>query len=254
MQKIILQNKEKHNIPGKYKAIVVDDERLARKELISLLKIYDNIEIAGEAQDVKSAEELIGKISPDIIFLDIQMPGESGFSLIDKIETEAKIVFVTAFDEFAIRAFEVNALDYLMKPVNPARLKTTIERIESGREELKPQQNPLNYSDTLFLSVNSKTRFIKISSILVIKACGDYTEIITAEGKKGLTSKSMRDWESRLPEKHFARIHRNAIINLDYVDKSDEWFNYSYHIYLKGITEPLIMSRRYANKIKKKFL
>ena len=254
MQKTILQNIEKHNRPGKYKAIIVDDERLARKELISLLKIYNNIEIAGEAQDVKSAKELIDKISPDIIFLDIQMPGESGFSLLDKIETKAKIVFVTAFDEFAIRAFEVNALDYLMKPVNPSRLKTTIERIESGSEVLKQQKNPLNYEDILFLPVNSQTRFIKISSILIIKACGDFTEIITTEGRKGLTSKSMREWESRLPEKYFARIHRNAIINLDYIDKSDEWFNYSYHVYLKGITEPLIMSRRYANKIKKKFL
>jgi two-component system LytT family response regulator len=114
-----------------FKAVIVDDERLARKELSLLLSEYPNIEIVGEAASVSKAQDLIAKLNPDLIFLDIQMPGESGFDLINTISTSAQIIFVTAFDEYAIRAFEINALDYLLKPVNPSRLKEAISRLDS---------------------------------------------------------------------------------------------------------------------------
>ena len=104
------------------KAIVVDDERLARKELILMLNDFSNIEIEGEAADISTAQKLLAEKNPDLVFLDIQMPGESGFDLINSIPVNTKVIFVTAFDEYAIRAFDVNALDYLLKPVNPKRL------------------------------------------------------------------------------------------------------------------------------------
>jgi two-component system, LytTR family, response regulator len=235
-----------------FNAIIVDDERLARKDLISLLKDFDNIKIVGEAEDVKTAKSICDRLNPDIIFLDIQMPGESGFTLVEKINPDVKIIFVTAYDEYAVRAFEVNALDYLMKPVNPERLKETIERLMQETENAYKKNKTLCYEDTLFILLNSQMKFIKISDILSIESSGDYSEINLKNRIKGLTSKPMREWEERLPENHFVRIHRTAIVNLNFIQKVEEWFNNSFKVYVSEKTEPLIISRRYASKLKKK--
>ena len=235
-----------------FKALVVDDERLARKELILMLKEFENINVVGEADDVPSAIEAINKLKPDVIFLDIQMPGESGFDLLNKIDTEAKIIFVTAFDEHAIHAFEINALDYLLKPINPERLKLSIERLELDSEDAGNQNKKLNYDDYLLLNLNNHLKFLSISSIISITSAGDYSNILLDKNKKGLTLKSMKEWEKRLPEKHFCRIHRSTIINMNYIERIEEWFNNSYRVYLKSIKDPMVMSRRYASKLKNK--
>ena len=235
-----------------FKALVVDDERLARKELILMLKEFENINVVGEADDVPSAIEAINKLNPNVIFLDIQMPGESGFDLLNKIDTEAKIIFVTAFDEHAIHAFEINALDYLLKPINPERLKLSIERLELDSEDAGNQNKKLNYDDYLLLNLNNHIKFLSISSIISITSAGDYSNILLDKNKKGLTLKSMKEWEKRLPEKHFCRIHRSTIINMNYIERIEEWFNNSYRVYLKNIKDPMVMSRRYASKLKNK--
>lgn len=236
----------------KYRAIIVDDERLSRKDLKSLLSDYNLIEVVGEADSVITAIKLINEKDPDLIFLDIQMPGESGFDLLDKIDLKAKVIFVTAFDEYAIRAFEVDAVDYLLKPVNPERLKSAIERLE--REGLREviTKRKLKYDDMMFIVINNHIKFLRVSSIACIQAAADYSEIITTDGKKGLVQKSMSEWEERLPENYFIRIHRSTIINMEYVDRVEEWFNNSYHVYLKNIDTPFIISRRYAAKIKER--
>jgi len=238
---------------NKIKAVIVDDERLARKELTSMLSEFENVEIIGEADSVVSATELIKSTSPDVIFLDIQMPGESGFELANRTDLDSKIIFVTAYDEYALRAFEVNALDYLMKPINPKRLRQAIDRLIDDTDEKPAEGKQLQYDDNLFIPLNNKFRFVKVSSILSIKSAGDYSEVKILEGAKGLVLKSMKEWESRLPEKYFTRIHRSTIINMEYVDKLEEWFNNSYRIYLKSIKEPFIISRRYAAKLKERF-
>lgn len=235
-----------------FKALIVDDERLARKELRSMLAKYENLSVTGEAEDVPSAISAIEKTNPDIIFLDIQMPGKSGFDLLEEIELNAKIIFVTAFDEYAIRAFEVNALDYLLKPITPERLNKAIARLQLDNDEKEQSVKKLNYDDRLFLSLDSHLQFLKISSILSINAAGDYTEVLLSENKKRLTLKSMKEWESRLPENYFCRIHRSTIVNLEYIDRLEEWFNYSYRVYIKGVKNPYLLSRRYAAKLKTK--
>ncbi len=236
------------------KAIVVDDERLARKELILLLQEFNNISIVAEADDVNSAVVEIEKHNPDVIFLDIQMPGKSGFDLLNSIDVTAKVIFVTAFDEFAIRAFEINALDYLLKPINPERLQSSIERLIQSESETNEYENLklLNYDDHLLLNINSKLKFIKIDSIVSISAAGDYSKIIYADGKKGLTLKTMKEWEKRLPTKYFCRIHRSNIVNLNFIEHLEEWFNNSYKVYLKNSSDPLEMSRRYVANLKSK--
>jgi len=236
-----------------YKALVVDDERLARKELIGMISEYSCISSIHEADDVSSAIKMIELVKPNLIFLDIQMPGETGFDLINRIDYSGKIIFVTAYDQYAIRAFEVNAIDYLLKPVTPERLKKSIDKLE--KETIKPAETDYNlkYDDRLFLTLGNQLLFVKISSIVSIESEGDYTKIITSEGKKGLVSKSMKEWELRLPANYFCRIHRATIVNLEYIDKIEKWFNYSYQLHLKNIEEPYIISRRYAKQLKEKF-
>jgi two-component system LytT family response regulator len=235
-----------------YRTLVVDDERLARNDIISMLKEYPDIVLAGEASDMPSALKAIEQLNPDLIFLDIQMPGQSGFDLLNATDTGAKIIFVTAFDEYALRAFEVNALDYLMKPVNPKRLRSAIEKLELNEIPDFIHTRKLKYDDNLFLQVNTTMKFIKVNSLVCINASGDYSEIITDDGHRGLTLKSMKEWESRLPENHFCRIHRSTIINLELITKVEKWFNNSYRLHLKGMENPLVMSRRYAVKLKEK--
>lgn len=236
-------------------AIIVDDERLARKELILMLNEFANINVIGEAADIKTAQKLLSENSVDLVFLDIQMPGESGFDLINSIPIKTKVIFVTAFDEYAIRAFDVNALDYLLKPVNPKRLKETIERIEelSKNDSTAENSKKLLESDRLLVTLNSKLQFIKIKNIIYISAAGDYTEIQTSDNQKGITLKSIKEWEARLPETLFARIHRSTIVNLEFIERIEEWFQKSYRIHLKSVKEPFDVSRRYTSKLKERF-
>jgi len=237
----------------KYRAIIVDDERLARKDLRSLLTENGKIEIIGEADSVGSAVDLINQYDPDIIFLDVQMPGESGFDLLSKIDLKARVIFVTAYDEYAIRAFEVDAVDYLLKPVNPERLRIAIERIEKEESARPTTLPPLSYDATMFININNHLKFIKINSIICIQAVADYSKLFFTDGKSGLVSKSMTEWENRLPQNHFSRIHRSTIINMEYILRVEEWFNNTYRIYMKGIEAPLNMSRRYAARLEDKF-
>jgi two-component system, LytTR family, response regulator len=237
----------------KHKALVVDDERLARKQLVEMLEEIQEIDEIYQAEDVKTAKVIIEKNSPNIIFLDIQMPHESGFDLLEQINYSGKVIFVTAYDEYALRAFEVNAMDYLMKPVAFDRLKQSIERIQLS-ENLEPDiKQKLLYSDRLFLTIGVHMHFIKVSSIIAINSDGDYTNIQTQEGIDGLVAKSMNEWELRLPENNFSRIHRSTIINLEYIEKIEKWFNYSYRVFMKNLKEPLIISRRYAKSLKEKY-
>jgi len=231
-------------------ALVVDDERLARKDLISLLEPYEHIKVVGEADSVPTAVKAIQTLNPDVIFLDIQMPGDSGFDLLGKIDVEAQVIFVTAFDEYAIQAFEVNALDYLLKPVNPDRLARAIERLEHRETDIPLKTRELNYDDRLFLMLGKHFKFLKINTITNIRAAGDYSEVMTCEGLKGLTLKSMKEWDVRLPSQQFLRIHRSTIINMEFIEKVEEWFNYSFRVYLKGLEEPFVLSRRYVAKLK----
>lgn len=240
------------------KSLIVDDERLARKELRSLLAGFDEIEIVGEAENTEQAAQLIESKNPNLVFLDIQMTGETGFDLLEKLEqVDFKTIFVTAFDAYALRAFEVNALDYLMKPVNLERLSQAINKLLNEEkltdaEKAKPVR-PLEFDDRLFVQAGTRSVFLKINTISHVVSANDYSEVFTIEGQQFLIEKPLREWEERLPEKHFARIHRACIVNLEFVEKVESWFNRSYQIYLQNSREPLTVSRRYAAKLKEKF-
>jgi len=234
----------------KIQALIVDDEELARSDLNALLSKIPYIEVAGEAENLKTAVDFIAKHNPDVIFLDIQLYRELGFDLFEKIEIKAKVIFVTAFDKYAIRAFDVNALDYLIKPVDPERLAITLERLMNTKEEIETKLPMLNYSDSIFIDSGNNFSFLRINSIVIISASGIYTDIFTNKSVKLISNKSMKEWETRLPQNTFVRIHRSVIINIDYIEKIDKWFNYSYQVYMKNYDKPLTISRRYLSAIK----
>ncbi len=238
----------------KYKAIIVDDEKLARLDLRNVLSTFEEIEIIGEANNVSSGEQLINKLHPNLVFLDIQLRGESGFDLLNKIDYELDFVFVTAYDKYAIRAFEVNAHDYLLKPVSPERMQNTIKKLSHDTEKETANFRRLNYDDVIFLMLNNRYRFLRIDTIVAITSDADYSYVYTTDKKHSITRKTMKEWEQRLPENHFCRIHRETIVNLDCVTKLENSFSNSYQVYLDGFEKPLLMSRRYAARIKEKFV
>ena len=238
----------------KCRVMIVDDERLARHELAFLLQKHPEIEVMGEAGSVKEAVPLLEELRPDLLFLDIQMPRENGFKLFERTPVSAAVIFVTAHDEYAVRAFDVNALDYLMKPVNPLMLRQAIERF------LRPSQKPvlgtngaLDYDDTIFVAVGQAPRFVKLSSLTCILAEGDYSRLVGPAGSMGLVLKSMKEWETLLPERQFCRIQRSVIINCERVERFEPWFNSSYQVYLQNVPQPFTMSRRLAKSFRVRF-
>jgi len=237
----------------KYKAIIVDDERLARREMRRLLAEFDEITIAGEAETLAEAVCLIEREKPHIVFLDIQLANENGFDLLEKTAHDFKLIFVTAFDAYAIRAFEVNALDYLLKPVNPERLAKAIERMAEESPDEKTDLRPFEFDDRIFLEYGNRSVFLKVCEISHITSSGDYSEIYTTDKRRFLLEKSLREWEERLPEKHFLRIHRQTIINLEEIEEIETWFNRTLQVRLKNFHAPQAVSRRYAVKLKSKF-
>lgn len=232
------------------KAILVDDERLARLNLRKLLAPHPEIKIVGEASSCESAVELIRLYDPQLIFLDIQLSGETGFDLLERINNSIKVIFVTAYDEYAIRAFEVNAIDYLLKPVNPERLKKAIEKVIKREKTPESETKSYEYSDSIYVRLNNySSRFIKISSINFIEPVGNYSKIVTIEGKHCLVLKTLKQWQEELPDNNFVRIHRSSIVNIEHVDHIEKDSN-TQRAYMKNNPEPLEVSRRYARKLK----
>lgn len=234
-----------------YKVLIVDDERLARKELSNLISQFPGLNLVGEAQSVDDAKLKISLHKPDIVFLDIQMPKKSGFDLLNEIVVDFKVIFVTAFDQFAIKAFEVNALDYILKPITFERLNTAILNINDNQVNNHKISPKLKYDDHLFVNHQDHANFIELSKIVYIESNGDYTMLVLNSGKRIPYRRTMQKWESILPSNKFIRIHRSHIINLNYLDKMEEGTNYSYSVFLKGINNRFIMSRRYAQHYKK---
>lgn len=234
-------------------ALIVDDERLARRELRALLAVHPEVQVVGEAASVDEAARHLAREQPDVVFLDIQMPGGSGFELFARVPVAARVVFVTAHDAHALRAFDLNALDYLLKPVSPARLAESIVRLQNRAVASPVAARRFDFGDFLFLPIDGRSRFIRVSQVVSVAAAGDATEVSTADGIAGRVPRSLKAWEERLPAKQFVRIHREAIVNLQFVERIEEWSHDAFQVYLKGRPSPLTLSRRYASRLKARF-
>ena len=194
------------------RALLVDDERLARKRLRELLSAHPEIEIVGEAASVTEAEDFLSGQIPDLIFLDVQMPREDGFQLLPKLPAPPpRIVFVTAHDAYAVRAFEVNALDYLLKPVDPRRLQAAIARLGQPVNRGWPG---FHVDDRIMLDDGQSIRFTAISRLAAIEAEGNYTRVHVAEDRPAFVPRGIGDWADALPHPPFLRADRSLIVNL----------------------------------------
>jgi len=236
----------------KITACIIDDELLARESLAEKLREHPVIEIAGEAGRFQQAVDLIRTVNPDVIFLDIQLIEGTGFDLLNLLNYSGKIIFVTAYDDFAIRAFEINALDYLLKPISSARLATAINRLVNDLAENEPPANETKYlpDDRLMVEKRNIFSFIRIANISAIRAEGDYSMIITRDAGEYLVKKTMIEWESRLPSTSFARISRNYIVNFESIEKCVKLSRNSALVYLVNSTEPLQATRSYFKKLR----
>ncbi len=227
------------------------DEPLARMEILRLLQSHDHISVVGEAGSVPEATEAIQALSPDLVFLDIDLGAQSGFDLLKITGRSFHTIFVTAYDQYAIRAFEINALDYLLKPVHPDRLKEAIARLGSPvNNELRLKLEPF---DKILLNKHHGAHFISIKDIRFIEAKGDYTRIRGSKGVQGLVHHTLKKWMDRLPSPMFLQVHRSFIINVDQVEEILKQSADSHLIKLKNEDEMIPVSRNFMRKLKETF-
>jgi two-component system, LytTR family, response regulator len=233
------------------RALIIDDERLARKELIKLLEDFPEIEILGEAANADEALELIKSLSPDLLFLDIQMPGKTGFELLEMLDSVPKVIFTTAYDEYALKAFEVNALDYLLKPIQLDRLNETIVKLEPPKQEVTEEKEPkIGLRDQVFVKDGDKCWFVSLKDIRYFESDGNYIKVFF-ENFKPMIHKSLNALDEKLNDRDFFRASRKHIINLSWVESIEPWFNGGLMVKLKG-GDKVEVSRRQAAKFKEK--
>jgi len=236
------------------RAILIDDERLARNELRKMLAEFPEIEIVDEAANAEEAIRKIAEYSPDLIFLDIQMPGKTGFDLLKELEHTPDIIFTTAYDEFALRAFDVNALDYLMKPVEPKRLAEAIHKLEdleegpTATQTSIPNRTLIGENDQVFVKDGDRCWFVRLGDIRLFESVGNYAKVFFGPNKP-LILKSLNALEERLDQRIFFRANRKHIVNMRMIEKVEPYFNGGLLLEIQG-GEKIEVSRRQAVRFK----
>ena len=205
------------------KTVIIDDSRLARNELKRLLKEFDNVQVIGEAASVDEAQEKLGELKPDLIFLDIQMPGKTGFDLLEELESVPEVIFSTAYDEYALKAFEYNALDYLVKPVQKQRLAGGVSKVfdKIKKKEVTEKvggEDALSINDQVFVKDGERCWFVQLSDIRLFEVSGNYTTVYF-DNSKPMITRTLNYLESRLDDKTFFRANRQQIINLKWIER-----------------------------------
>lgn len=229
---------------------IVDDSRLARAELKQMLAQLPHMELVGEAENAQVARELVERTRPDVLLLDIHMPGKDGFALLDELVHVPAVVFVTAYDEFALRAFEVNALDYLLKPVTPERLARALAKFgtpdEPEAQDPAPRQR--GRSDRIFLRDGERCWFVRLADVRLLSVEGNYTRVHFGR-ERPLLARSLQYLEERLDASVFFRANRQQIVNLDWIERVDPWIGDGLRVVLKDGTE-VEVSRRQARELR----
>lgn len=218
----------------KKRVYLLDDELLALEELKVLLSPYEDLEIVGVSDRVEQAIQECNELKPDLIFLDINMPGKDGFEFLEHLEEVRDVIFVTAYDQYAIKAFEVNALDYLLKPLNPKRLAEAIQRVK-GKDQThgNSPEGRLSADKKIFIKDGEKCHFVPISKIYLLESVGNYVRVFY-ENQQPLLHKSLTYLEQKLPADLFFRANRQYMFNLDFVDQIEPYFNSTLLIVLKS--------------------
>lgn len=241
------------NTKNHISAIIVDDSRLARQELKHLLNQHPEIQVEAEASDAEHALSLLKNHKVDVLFLDIQMPGMDGFELLQKLDQVPQVVFVTAYDEYAIKAFQHNALDYLQKPIEPDALARAVAKIEHQNTLLKAQKVPtknretLGVQDQVFVKDGELCWFVTLGDIRLFEVSGNYTTLYFDDNRPML-NKTLNQLAERLDDSQFFRANRNQLINLNHIEKVEPWIQ-GIRVYLSG-GESIELSRRQTQQFK----
>ena len=231
-------------------ALLVDDERLARQELRRLLQAHDDVTIVAEAANVDEAAAELATHDVDVLFLDVRMPGASGFDLLEQLDHVPPVIFTTAYDEFAVRAFEVSALDYLLTPIRPERLAAALDRIRTAETSLRPKTSSATrtLSDRVFLRDGDRCWIVSLAEIAVFEAEGNYARVRFGANRPLIRS-SLHALEARLDPAVFFRASRTHLINLRFVEAIDAGVDDSYTVRLKGgFVVPI--SRRQSRRLR----
>jgi two-component system LytT family response regulator len=246
------------------RALLIDDEELAREELRRLLAEHPHVRIVGEADEVPAGRVRLAQADCDLVLLDIQLAGGSGFDLVPHVAPSARIVFVTAYDKFAVRAFEVNALDYLMKPVSSTRLAQMLARANSASSPAPvagaPAESPeaerplgtLAANDRVFLKNDRGARFVPLADLAVVISSGNYTEVFVADGSRFFVRRSLKTWETALPPDHFIRVHRQALVNLALIERIENFDSDTPTLQLRGVKQPVACSYRLTPELRRR--
>lgn len=238
------------------RAIIIDDERLARAELRKLLQEFPEVEVVDEASNAEEGVQKIESHNPDLIFLDIQMPGRTGFEMLQELDHSPTVIFTTAYDDYALKAFDVNALDYLLKPIEPKRLADAIEKIKKTQNGRSAQAGVPTFSptsllgehDQVFVKDGERCWFVRLNEVRLFESVGNYAKVFFGANKP-LILKSLNALEERLDPKVFFRANRKHIVNLHLIDKVESYFNGGLLLELKG-GEKIEVSRRQTVKFK----
>jgi two-component system LytT family response regulator len=247
----------------KIRTVIVDDEELARDRIQSLLELQPDVEIVGVCTDGPSAVEMIDRVQPDLVFLDVQMPGMDGFEVVDNLERAKMpaVVFVTAHDAHALRAFEIHALDFLLKPFDQTRFEKALERARGQLSQakgttmldsrlvtlLEELHEERKYSERLIVKSSGRVFFVRTEEIDWVEASGNYVKIHT-KSDAHLLRESMKNMEAKLDPKTFVRIHRSAIVNIDHIKELEPWFHGEYIVIMRDGTR-LTASRVFSDRL-----
>ena len=233
------------------KAMIIDDSDLARQELKHLLKNRDDVQVIGEAENAEIAIEKILELKPELLFLDIQMPGKDGFELLQELDNAPEVIFTTAFNHYAMKAFDHNALDYLQKPIKEDRLALALEKAAikiRERSSKAVDKNILGLKNQVFVKDGENCWFVDLADIRVLEIMGSYTRIYFKD-QKPMIPRSLNYMESRLDTEVFFRANRQQIINLKYIKRIEPWFSGTLKVYLKD-GEEIEVSRRQSIKFR----
>jgi two-component system LytT family response regulator len=226
------------------KSLIIDDEPLARRELRRLLADFPWVEVVGEAGDVTEAVARIETLAPELLFLDIQMPGGSGFELLSRLDHVPRVIFTTAYDHHAVRAFEVNALDYLLKPIEPQRLAAALTKARAAPEDRPVEVQPNDILERLFVRDGERCWFVPLREVSVLSAEGNYVRLLWG-AERPLLGRPLHSLEQRLDPKRFFRANRKQIINVDFIENVELGIGGQLHVQLRGGSE-VDISRRQA--------
>ncbi len=237
------------------KTLIVDDTRLARQELKTLLASHADVELVGDADDLPSAREAVQRLQPELLLLDIQLPSGTGFDLLEQLDPLPLVIFTTAYDQYAVRAFESNALDYLIKPVAPDRLAAALERARARKGpasgcDVESGRAPLSADDTVFLRDGERCWFVALRDISHLMVDGNYVRV-WFQGQRAMLARSLNALEARLDPAVFFRANRNTLVNLRHIASIDPWVNDGYQIKLRDGNE-IDVSRRQARELRER--